>query len=65
MKTTHLLTNFAVPVFYYLALVLYFISGMSILASLGKDPSFLVLGLITFLLGYNSWHFASKFKDIE
>lgn len=63
MNTKHLISNFISPSLFYMAVVLYFISGMSVLASLGKDPGFLVLGFITFVLGYNSWYFANKAKE--
>ena len=65
MNTKHLVHNFVSPVFFYMAIVLYFMSGMSILASLGKDPGFLIIGLITFILGYNSWYFAGKAKELK
>lgn len=65
MNAKHLATNCAAPILFYLALVLYFVSGMSIIASLGKDPSYLILGLVTFLFGYNSWYFGQKFKDLK
>lgn len=63
MNTKHINQNFICPVFFYMAVVLYFMSGLSILASLGKDPGFLVIGLVTFILGYNSWYFAKKAKE--
>ena len=65
MNTKHFATNFVAPALFYLAIVLYFISGMSIVAWMGKDPSFLVLGLVTFLLGYNAWWFAGMFKGTK
>ncbi len=65
MNTKHISTNFISPVFFYMSIVLYFMSGMSILASLGRDPGFLIIGLLTFILGYNSWYFAGKAKDVK
>ena len=56
MNTEHIVSRFAAPVFFYLALVLYFIAGLSILGTVTDSPSFLILGLIMFILGYNSWY---------
>ncbi len=63
MKAIHLVTNFVGPALLYMGILLYFMSALSIVGSLGKDPGFLVVGLITFILGYNSWHFGMKAKD--
>ncbi len=63
MKPIHLILNFVVPVLFYLSVVMYFFSGVSILASIsGGDPGFLVIGFITFVLAYNAWFFANKFR---
>lgn len=64
MNSKHLVTHFVAPAFFYLAVVLYFIAGMSVLASLGHDPGFLIIGLIMFLLGYNSWNFAKTMQGV-
>ncbi len=63
MKTTHFVTNFVSPTLLYMSIVLYFICGLSIVASLGRDSGFLILGLVAFILAYNSWHFGKKAQD--
>lgn len=65
MNPKHLVTYFVAPAFFYLAFVLYFISGMCVLGSLGSDPGFLVMGVIMFVLGYNSWLFAKDMKELK
>lgn len=64
MNAKHLVIHFVAPVFFYLAVVLYFVAGLSILASLGTDPGFLIIGLIMFLLAYNSWIFAKTMREV-
>lgn len=63
MNAKHLVTHFAAPVFFYLGFVLFFVAGMCVLAFMSKDPSFLVMGLIMFILGYNSWSFAKLCRE--
>ncbi|MCB9991765.1 MAG: hypothetical protein H6867_10435 [Rhodospirillales bacterium] len=60
MNPKHFITYFVSPALFYMAIVLFFLSAMSIIGSLGRDPGFLIIGLITFVLGYNSWMFANK-----
>jgi len=64
MNAKHLVTHFVAPVFFYLSVVLYFIAAMCVVASLGTDPNFLIIGLVTFLLGYNAWAFARDMKEV-
>lgn len=60
MKANHLVTRFVSPVLLYMGIVLYFIAFLSIVGSLAKDPGFLIVGLISFVLAHNSWHFGRE-----
>lgn len=64
MKTKHLVTYFVVPVFFYLAVALYFMSGISLMATLGTSPGFVIIGMVMFVLGYNCWAFAKTMKGL-
>lgn len=62
MNTKHLATNFVAPVFFYLAIVCLFIALMCVLAFVTTDPAYLIMGLVMFLLSYNSWDFGQKLR---
>ena len=64
MNSKHLAVHFAAPGLMYLALVLYFMTAISIFGTL-KDIGFLVLGFVLFILGYNAWYFGKKLRDIN
>lgn len=57
MNTKDIASNFAAPVFFYLSVVLYFFAAASVLATLTRDVSYIVLGLVAFVLAYNAWIF--------
>lgn len=65
MTLQNITTYFIVPAFFFLAAVALVASFMSILAGLSTDPSFLVLGCIAFILGYNSFVFGIKLRKGE
>jgi hypothetical protein len=54
---------FIAPVFYYLGFVLYVISAVSGAAALAKDPAFLVLSGIFFVMAYNAFRTGNKLKN--
>jgi hypothetical protein len=54
--------HFIVPVFYFLAITLFFLTVVSILTGLSGNPGFLVLGCVCFILSYNAWFFGQKLR---
>lgn len=50
------------PIFFYLSLVLFTITVYSVLHA-AAHPNDLVLGCLTFILGYNSFRFGKKLKS--
>ena len=62
MTFNHINLHLVVPALFFLGIWLVFVSLTSILTSLAADPSFVVVGWIAFLLGYNSIYFGLKIK---
>lgn len=60
MNTKDITSSFAAPVFFYLAIVLYFLSAASVVATLTRDVSYIILGLVTFVLAYNAWEYGKS-----
>jgi hypothetical protein len=50
------------PVFFFIAIFLYFLTAFSLLIALQANGSFLVVGAIAFVFGYNAWSFAMKLR---
>ena len=63
MKAIHFVTHFVAPTLLYMGILLYFMAGLCLLASFTADPSFLVVGLISFVLAFNSWNYGSKARQ--
>ncbi|HEY8191036.1 MAG TPA: hypothetical protein VIG74_01325 [Alphaproteobacteria bacterium] len=53
---------FFAPVFFFIALFLYVLTAFSLLIALQANGSFLVVGAIAFVFGYNAWCFAMKLR---
>jgi hypothetical protein len=54
-------STFIAPVFFFLALVMAFMVYYSLIHA-PRDPHYLVLGCIMFVLGYNAWRFGMKVR---
>ena len=63
MNTRHFTRNFVAPVFFYLGLIMYFFTAISLIAAAAGGPEFFVVGGILFLLGYNAWSLAKGLKE--
>lgn len=50
------------PVFFFIALFLYLLTAFSLITAIYVKGSFLVVGAIAFVFGYNAWAFASKLR---
>lgn len=53
--------TFIAPVFFFLALVMAFMVYYSLIHA-PRDPHYLVLGCVMFVLGYNAWRFGMKVR---
>ena len=65
MKTQYFATKFAAPIFFFLSIVFYLFSALSVYASFSSHVSFIVAGLISFLFAYNFWDLAKGSKESE
>lgn len=63
MKAVDLVTNFVAPALFYMSILLYFMSGLALLGAFYADPSFLIVGLVMFILAYNSWFFGKRARS--
>ncbi len=50
------------PVFFFIAIFLYVLTTFSLITAIYVKGSFLVVGAIAFVFGYNAWVFANKLR---
>jgi len=56
-------SHFVVPVFFFLAITLLFITVVCIFAAFHSNVSYLIVGCLSFILGYNSMLVGLKIKN--
>lgn len=61
LKTVN--SNLVAPVFFFIAIVAYVFTALCLLSAFSTKLEFLVVGCITFVLGYNAWLFGKDVKN--
>jgi hypothetical protein len=62
MNARMLTSTFVAPVFFFLSLILFLLTGIFLVAAAASSSGFIILSGLLFILGYNAFRFGILIK---